>query len=321
MQKVTKRLFTTAAFCAAALTAGAVQAQDITLAVMPAGMDTFGSAVGRGFSESAEELGFRAIVVDSQWSAERMSNNIDDLLVQNVDGIAILPIDSIAAMSWVDKLVEAGVPVVAGGSPVGDPEVVGQIGVYPGLRAFVNVDEIKTAAKIGALAAAGNDGSELLVAVVEGPAGYAVNDYRREGFLKGIADAGVSYRVVAQQPTNWSPEDGEAVCQNILTANPDVDVIFATADPMAVGCAHSVQAMGAAAKVMASAGGMQIGIEEIKAGAMAATTCYKPETMGRMIAEVLYESVTNADSYQGEFVAYEAPVVTADMLDVCQAEW
>lgn len=305
-----------------ALGAGTLWAQEISLAVMPAGMDTFGSAVGRGFSARAEELGFRPIVIDSQWSAEKMSNGIDDLLVQGVKGIAILPIDSVVAMSWVDKLAEVGVPVVAAGSPVGDPDEVGQTGVYEGLRAFINVDEIETARTVGVFVGSTfASGKKVQVAVVEGPPGYAVNDYRRQGFLKGLADAGVDYQVVSQQPTNWSPEDGERVCQNILTANPDVDLIFATADPMAVGCAHAVHAMGGEAKVLASAGGMQIGNDEIVAGTMFASTCFKPETMGRIIAEVLFEAVSNPDSYQGEFVAYEAPLVTKDTIGDCIAEW
>jgi ribose transport system substrate-binding protein len=54
---------------------------------------------------------------------------------------------------------------------------------------------------------------------------------------------------------------------------------------------------------------------------MAASVCFKPETMGRLIADVLFEAVSDEGAYQGEFVAYEAPLVTVDTLDGCQAEW
>ena len=299
-----------------------VAAKDVTLAVMPAGMDTFGTAVARGFSEEAKVLGFEPVVIDSQWSAEKMSNGIDDLIVQGVDGIAILPIDSVAATSWVDKLVDAKIPVIGAGSLIGDPAKMKQTDVYPGLAAYVNADEIATASLAGELAAKvlPKDRKAKIV-IIEGAPGYAVNDYRQEGFEQGLKKAGVDYEIVADQPTDWSVEKGEAVCQNILTANPDVDIIFTTADPMAVGCANAVTQMGSKAQVMATAGGMKIGNDAIASGAMLASTCFKPETMGRLAARALYEAATKPDTPKGKFVSYDAPVVTRDTLSGCVAEW
>jgi len=311
-----------AATACLAFGANGASAAEISLAVMPAGMDTFGSAVARGFSAEAKILGFKPIVIDSQWSAEKMSNGIDDLLVQNIDGIGLLPIDSIASMAWVDKLVAAKVPVVAAGSPVGIPAKVGQIGVYEGLHAFINVDEIATAKVVGKLAASllPTDGTAK-IAIVQGAPGFATNDWRKEGFLAALDEAGIDYKIVADQPTDWTVSKGESVCQNILTANPDVNVIFTTADPMAVGCANAVSSMGASAVVVDTAGGMKIGNDAIAAGTIKASTCFKPETMGRLIARSLYEAVTNPEAPKGKFIGYEAQLVTADTLADCPAEW
>ena len=305
-----------------ALVATMATAQEIKLAVMPAGMDTFGSAVARGFSDEAAKLGFTPVVIDSQWSAENQANAIDDLLVQGINGIGLLPIDSVASMAWVDKLVEAKVPVVSGGSSVGDPAKYGQTDVYAGLAAFVNVDEIKSAGVVGDMVAKmlPTDGSAQ-VAIVQGAPGYAANDYRKQGFIAALDKSGVKYTVVADQPTDWSVEKGEAVCQNILTANPDVNVIFTTADPMAVGCANAAASMGSKAAIVDTAGGMKIGNDAITAGTMLASTCFKPETMGRMMAQALYEEVTKPGTHKGEFIAYDPPLVTKDTLGDCVPEW
>ncbi len=304
------------------LAAQVASADQISLAVMPAGMDTFGSAVARGFSDEAKKLGFNPVVIDSKWSAQNQANAVDDLMVQKIKGVGLLPIDSVASAVWVEKLVAAGIPVVSGGSSVGDPKKYGQTDVYPGLAAFVNVDEIEVAAKVGEYVAKGlPSGRAIKVAVVEGAPGYAVNDYRKQGFLKGLDKAGVKYTIVADQPTDWSVEKGESVCQNIMTANSDVDVIFATADPMAVGCANAGSSMGSKAAIVATAGGMKIGVGAIRSGAMLATSCYKPETMGRIIARTLYEEATKPGSHKGKFIAYDSPVVTKDTLGACSPEW
>jgi len=322
MQNLTKRFGIAVLATGLAVAATIASAKEIKLAVMPAGMDTFGSAVARGFTEEAKTLGFTPVVIDSQWSPEKQANAIDDLMIQGINGVGLLPIDSIASMGWVDKLVAAKIPVVAGGSLIGNPAKVGQTYVYPGLAAFVNVDEIATAGIVGAMVAKSlpSDGSAK-IAIVEGAPGYAVNDYRKQGFLGALDKSGVKYTVVADQPTDWSVEKGEAVCQNILTATPNVNVIFTTADPMAVGCAKAAASMKAKAAVVATAGGMKIGNDAITAGTMLASTCYKPETMGRMIAKALFEEVTKPGAHKSEFIAYDPPLVTKGTLASCAAEW
>jgi len=41
--------------------------------------------------------------------------------------------------------------------------------------------------------------------------------------------------IVASQSGDWTAEKGEAACQNILSAHPDVDLFFNQADDMVVG--------------------------------------------------------------------------------------
>jgi ribose transport system substrate-binding protein len=304
-----------------ALSGGAF-AKDIVLAVMPAGMDTFGIAEARGFKQEAETLGARAIVVDSKWSVEKMANGIDDLIAQHVDAIALSPMDGVVSMGWVDKLVADKIPVVAMASLVGDPTKLKPTDVYPGLFAYVNHDDVQMGAlSAGTIIPLLPAGKKAKIAVVEGATGFAVNDQRKAGFRAALDKAGVSYEVVADQPTDWSPEKAEAVCQNILTTHADVDVFFAVADPLAIGCSHAIAAAGSSAKVVSTAGGMKIGNAEIVAGTIAGSTCAKPETMGRLAAKAAYEAATNPKAVGGKYVPYEMIAITKNTVANCVPEW
>src|SRR5258708_8305073 len=64
------------------------------------------------------------------------------------------------------------------------------------------------------------------IGIVEGTAGVAAVKQRTQGFKQGLAKMGAKYEIVAAQPTDWTAEKGEAVCQNILTAHPDVNLFF-----------------------------------------------------------------------------------------------
>jgi ABC-type sugar transport system substrate-binding protein len=50
---------------------GSAFATGRTFAVIPVGMDSFGNAVGRGFTKAVEAAGDKAIVINTKWSIEK----------------------------------------------------------------------------------------------------------------------------------------------------------------------------------------------------------------------------------------------------------
>ena len=84
-------------------------------------------------------------MLDAQGKVQKQANDLDDLLSQRVDGIVLMPLDSVIAQSWVDRAAAAGIAVVAVGSPVGDPNTRPLHDVYPKLTALVTQDEVSLA--------------------------------------------------------------------------------------------------------------------------------------------------------------------------------
>ena len=308
---------------ALSLSAGAAPAKDIVLGYIPASLEfPYNVATAKGFEEEAKKLGAKPVIIDPRGKVDQQANAIDDMLAQGVSGIAALTLDGVVGQSWVDKLYEKHIPFVSVATQIGDPTKGAWSDVYPKLTALVGMDNVAAGELSGKIAAnlVPHD-RKIKVAIVEGAPGYPQVWQRSKGFKKGLDESGVKYDIVASQPTDWTPEKGEAVCQNVLTATPDVDLIFSQADDMAIGCARAIAAAGSKAKLVATGGGSKLGVEAVKSGEINGSVCDRPEYEGRLAARVLYEAVTNPNAKTGQLVSYDTPVVTKQTLADCPPEW
>jgi ribose transport system substrate-binding protein len=323
MQKIIKKLGVAVSAGAMALVAGAAGAKDITLAYVAASMQyPYNVAVANGFQAAAKELGAKAIVLDPKGSVERQGNAIDDLIAQKVDGITAILLDAVVAKTWVDKAAENNIAFVASATQVGDPDKVPIRQVYEKLTALVTTDDVAAGERAGELAAKLlPKGRVAKIGIIEGEAGYAVVRQRTQGFKAGLDKAGAKYTIVASQPTDWTPTKGEAVCQNMLTANPDLDLFFSQADDMAIGCSRAIRAANSKVKLIATGGGSKLGNEAIKAGELDGSVCTNPELIGRLAAKALYDAATKKNTKKAQFITYDMTAMTKETLGNCKASW
>jgi ribose transport system substrate-binding protein len=312
----------TAALALLVLTLESAHAAPLTFGFSSAGLSyPFAAAIAKGFQDAAANAGIHAIILDAQGRVQKQANDIDDLIGQQVSGIALMPLDSVVAQSWVDHAVAAGIPVVAVGSQVGDPRTRALEDVYPKLVALVTQDEVAAGREAGQLAARLLPrGRTANIAVIEGAPGFAEVLQRLSGFRAALDASHVSYRIVASQPGDWTADKADVTCQNILAGHPDVDLFFNEADDMAVGCAHATRAVGAHAKLV-GIGGSKLAIVSIKAGRVDGTVCYKPEELGALAFAALYDDVTGKKPLHGGFITYRTPGVTRADIGQCTGQW
>lgn len=321
---VLKTVIGSAITCSLLASSGAMAQDDGPYGFSSNGLSfPFAAAVAKGFEDAANEAGVEAIVLDAQGDVLKQTNDIDDMLAQQVKGIAIMPNDSAVATAWADKAIAEGVAVVASASQIGDPATRAIDDVYEGLAALVTQQEVAAGHQVGLLSArllAGRGIENAKVAIIEGAAGYAEVGQRTQGFESGMAEAGQAYEILAAQPGDWSAEKGEAVCQNILASNPDIDLFFNQADDMVMGCSRAVEAADSDATLVGF-GGSKLAIAALKAGEIDGTICYKPEEIGRISFQVLYDVVNGNKDYIEVFVTYPTPGVSIDNVDDCVGQW
>jgi len=277
----------------------------------------FAAAIAKGFGDAATRAGATAIVLDAKGDVQKQANDIDDLIAQKVAGIAVMPLDSVVAQGWVRRANAQRVPIAAVAALVGDPKTRSVQDVYPGLVALASQDEVAAGSAAGTLARRWlPQGRPAKVAVIEGAAGFPEVEQRARGFRDALDAGGARYTIVASQPGNWTSEGGEAACQNILAAHPDIDLFYNEADDMAIGCARAVRAAGSEARLV-GVGGSKLAIASIKAGALDGTVCFKPEALGALA----FEALAAKQAVEPRFRTYPIPAVTRATVAACVGQW
>ncbi|MEM9131207.1 MAG: sugar ABC transporter substrate-binding protein [Actinomycetota bacterium] len=274
-------------------------------------------------AEMEEKYGVNISIVTTtaQDESSIQDENTGDLIAAGVDGVIFSPVNSGAATSMVDRLIEADIDVVAVANQIGDVETYGRNTIYPGTAGYVTNDDIAMGAKAAEAAdalAADVDGTANIF-ILQGTQGAANVPLRQDGFTERLAELGTDWNQLDARPGDFSNVVAEETCQNAITAFPEMHIIYSMSDEMTAGCVRALESADRLDIGIASIGGNAKGIELLEQGLMPATVCQKPGTMGATALDSLLDAIVNGNERGLEF--YETPVVTLDNLDDCVPQW
>ncbi|SNT28432.1 ribose ABC transporter substrate-binding protein RbsB [Tropicimonas sediminicola] len=183
-----------------------------------------------GAEGKASELGYELLVLDSQNDPAKELAAVEDVLNKDVKLLMINPTDSDAVRSAIRAANRKDVPVVTLDRGASGGEVVSHV-------ASDNVQGGEMAAE---LVNSTFEGTAKVVELQGVPGTSAARD-RGEGFNKGI-DAVEGLSIVASQAADFDRTKGLNVMENILQAQPEIDVVFAHNDEMALGAIKAIEA-------------------------------------------------------------------------------
>lgn len=207
--------------------AGAASAADrptICYVTFSLQVEYFQLGVG-GAKKAAQELGADLIVHDPQADTGKQVSDFEDCIARKASAIIIDPIESSALAGPIEEAGKAGIPIAALDTPIKSPYVVVQLGIpqFDASREFGQfvsgyiIGKMGGTAKIGVMLAS----SEVQLA-------------RRDGFLEALKDVPHA-TVVATGDGRNILEQAQAAAENMLTAHPEINVIYATGDPQLQG--------------------------------------------------------------------------------------
>lgn len=117
----------------------------------------------------------------------------------------------------------------------------------------------------------------------DGPAGG-----RHNGFLAGYGINVKSPLVAGTALTQGTVDTGQSAMENLLSAHPNVNVVYTINEPDAHGAYTAIKNKGLAGKVaMVSVDGACSGVADVKAGIIGATAMQFPSKMGQMAVEAI----------------------------------
>ena len=164
---------------------------------------------------------------------------VENLIAMGIDALVISPADSTSFLSVFKELNAQDIPIILVNNGIDDAEAEKQ-GVY--YAAYVGTDNYMGGQQAAECVKENYpDGAQI--AILTGIPGVQAGDERVRGFEEAF-DGDGRYEIVAKQTANWTRDEGFNVAQNMLTANPDIDVFFGASDLMALGAMEAVDQMG-----------------------------------------------------------------------------
>ena len=255
------------AFGLTAFGAPGAAAQDATPAATPAldcstvepvDVAFFGFAAANGFAqatwagvqEAAAELCATARFFDPNFDSATQVAQIQDAItsgefeafvIQSNDGNSVVPV--------VEEAVEAGIVVVGEFTPIGtdydsiEPQVEGMTS-YVGTSIVANGEGL---AELGIMACEELGVDPCQVAYLQGFRALPLDNARTEAVLAGL-EAAENVEVVASPEGGYTQATGLAAAQDVLQANPDVDVIIGSSQAI-LGAEQAVEDAGLTGQV------------------------------------------------------------------------
>lgn len=253
-------------------------AEGITIAYLPMGTEfNYHVALGEGIKQVADSRDDVEMFLLSPYSGSDLAGQmgmLQDVTARaDVDAIVLISFDEAALAPLVKEAVAAGKAVVIVNSDIPNfpTPVHGVVGV--------NQRAVNKALAEWAIQQAGGEGRR--VGILDGEPGYLATE-RAGGFTDGIA--GSTWEVKARINGGWSVEKGNTAAMDLLQANPDLQVIYASNDYMALGATLATKALGREDLTILGYDGDTGALEDIAAGGMDATSDTSPVIMGRKAA-------------------------------------
>lgn len=232
--------------CAAGCTSGTEEEggegkkKELTVAGIVFQNDEFAKMMQQGMSDAADDAGATFLPGNSVDSVDKESELVNTYTSSKVDGIAVNILDADTSVPALEKAHEAGIEVVVVNTVMNadfqastvqsNQEALGKTtGEY--CREFIET-ELGGEAKIGII--------EFATLIP------ANSNARCNGFESQIEDLD-GVEIVSRQEA-WTAEMALQKAQDMLTANPEINVIFSNCDPNTVGAVMAVSNAGLSGK-------------------------------------------------------------------------
>ncbi len=254
----------------------------------------------KGARRAEKELGVALIVKTAaqETSIEQQIQLVNDLIVAKVEAIVIAPGDSQSLIPTLKKAADAGIKIINIDNRL-DPQALKQASLND--IPFVGVNNEAGAYKAGQFLA-DKVNAPTKAAILEGIRSADNAHQRLEGARRALSE-NKHIKLVATETANWKIDEAYTVSKVLFAKYPDVRLLFAANDMMAMGASKYLQESGKKNVKVVGFDALSEALTEIKAGHLAAT-------VDQQAAEQGYQGVVLAlRLIKGEAVA---PVTTIE---------
>lgn len=240
----------------------------LNVAIVPITMNTSYTMTIKGAIQEVADKGWDINVIVQAPSGNTSSiteqgDIMENLIQQGVDAIVLSTESDASMLPYLRDAMKADIPVFMFNMSELDKDNYMYV-------SSLGYDQYEAGYDIGTWVKDQYGAEAQKIGVLEGYPGV-LNTMRMNGFNDAIAD-NENLQVVASQTANWTREDGTTVTESILTANPDLTILYGPYDEMVLGGLTVIKERALLDQVhVVGFGCTEDGINAIKNGEMAAT--------------------------------------------------
>ncbi|MDR5769866.1 MULTISPECIES: substrate-binding domain-containing protein [unclassified Caballeronia] len=282
-----KRILTVLAASIAFSSGGLARAADtVAIAGIVFQQDMFMRSVARGMSEEAKAENVTLLDGNSDNKAEKEASLIDTYISRGVKAIVIAPLSDQASIPALKRAHDKGIQVVTWTTDIKADFPAARVGSS---GAIMGGGTGKAAARFIKEKLGGNATVGLIGFKAQLP---ELSTARTQGFLTE-ARKGSTLKIAAEQDA-WLAEKAVTVVSDMLTANPNINVIYAANEGGTVGAVQAVRRMNKQGKVFVfgTDGSEQLTkFLQDNDDVLIATTAAQPKLIGREAVKAALKAV------------------------------
>lgn len=250
------------------------------IAVIPkATSHLFFMSVHAGVRAAEREFGIQVLWngPENETDYARQIEITDAMIARHVDALAISATDQTALIAPVQRAIAAGIPVTIFDSGLAVDNYV----------TFVATDNYDAGATAARKLASLIGGKGKIAIIMQKPGGQSTG-IREKGFEDAMAREFPAIQIVARQFGLGDPAKSRNAAENILTAHPDLNGLFASAEASSIGAVQALVARNLSGKIkLVGFDFSETHREALQRGTMAATIVQDPYQMGYQAVRTL----------------------------------
>jgi len=283
----------------------AVSGKRCTLALVTKSLDNpFWEYMHRATRQLAEERGFDLIYLapTKPYNLEEQTRLVDDLIQKKVDGIVLVPVDSVGMVAAVKRANAAGIPVACANTRLEGAEIVTFTAVenYDGMKIVTEYMVEKLGRKGKIVILEGEPGSQTAIDIARAQ--------------RDVISKYPEIELLASQPTYFSRAKALEVMENLLQTYPKIDAVLCADDQVALGALEALEAAGRLTGVLVS--GWDATADAIRAvmeGRLTVTCDQRPEAQATLAAEAILDYLVGKEVDKKPYI--EATLVDKSNVD------
>ncbi|GAA4714654.1 sugar ABC transporter substrate-binding protein [Brevibacillus fulvus] len=258
---------------------------------------------------AATQKDVEVIYVDAMNDASKQLSQVENFVLQKVNAIVLIPVDTVSAPEMVEKAKAANIPIIVVNRQYDGVEnataYVGSESIKAGLMQMEEVSKM--------LNGKGN------VALINGQMGQEAQIKRTEG-NKQVIGQNPGIQIVLEGTGEWDRAKGMTLMENWLQSGQKIDAVVSNNDEMAIGAIMALEAVGKLEQtIVAGIDATPDALEYVKSGKLQVTVFQNARGQGESGLATAIKAARGETVEKFTWVPYE--LVTKDNVDEYIQKW